>query len=178
MITHAPPNLLHITIYITGKRQANERPVLEGFVTDDRRSPAPRDGHEKDDQSRRPSSFTSGSVKTKIQHEAHVVLRSGRPDFEELVEREVQATEYSEWLAIGACGPAPMKSTFPSLFESLRRTRNTDSSFWYLDSFSVPRSPTLSRLPSVPPRFCAEKSVGPSRSRSRNSAGRTRVTQP
>lgn len=126
MITHAPPNLLHLTIYITGKRKANERPVLEGFVTDDRRSPAPRDAHEKDDQSRWPSSSTSGSVKTKVQHEAHVVLRSGRPDFEELVEREVQATEYSEWLAIGACGPAPMKSVPPSPSGSLRRTTNAD----------------------------------------------------
>ncbi|KAL7411891.1 hypothetical protein BDY24DRAFT_342513, partial [Mrakia frigida] len=77
MALAAPPGLLNITIFITGKRQANEPSVLEGFV----------------------------------EHGSTVVLRSGRPDFKEIVANEVKETAYDDWIAIGACGPTPMNDS-------------------------------------------------------------------
>ena len=41
MCLASPPGFLNITIFITGKRKANEPPVLEGFVTDDQRDAPP-----------------------------------------------------------------------------------------------------------------------------------------
>lgn len=42
MAVAAPPGFLHIQIYITGAREADEPVVLEGYVTSDLRDPAPR----------------------------------------------------------------------------------------------------------------------------------------
>jgi len=83
MVIAAPLGLMHITIFITGKRTAGEAPVLEGYVTDDRRSPFPvQDG------------IQTVLPVQKIDHGATVELRSGRPNFAELVEREIEATAY------------------------------------------------------------------------------------
>ena len=82
MCLAAPPGLLHITIFITAKRAATDPPVLEGYVTDDRRPPAPGD-----------VSPTGGRT---VEHHAIVEVRSARPDFTELIDRELNLTEYGE----------------------------------------------------------------------------------
>lgn len=98
MCTHAPPGFLHVTIFITGKRTQGEPAVLPGFVTSDRRPPiegeqhsnlgdaekttSPKGGDENEDRALLPT------------HGSQVILRGGRPDFNELVEAEVAATEY------------------------------------------------------------------------------------
>jgi len=95
MCLAAPPGLLQITLFITGKRQANEAPVLEGFVTDDRRDSPPADSEKKDEPSSTPSS-PPASTKGKVEHGSTVVLRSGRPDFREIVATELKETAYEE----------------------------------------------------------------------------------
>lgn len=67
----------------------------------------------------------------KVEHGASLELRSGRPDFRDVVAKEVEATPYSQcvlflpprlllrllnlacpsWIAIGACGPTPMNDS-------------------------------------------------------------------
>lgn len=95
MCLAAPPGLLQITLFITGKRQANESPVLEGFVTDDRRDSPPADS-EKEDQPSSTSSSPPASSKERVEHGSTVVLRSGRPDFREIVATELKETAYEE----------------------------------------------------------------------------------
>ena len=87
MCLAAPPGLLHITIFITAIRSSEDAPVLKGFVTDDRRPPLPL-----------PLPLTEDPIFTerRIVHNAIVELRSGRPDFTELIDRELHLTEYGE----------------------------------------------------------------------------------
>ena len=87
MCLAAPAGLLHITIFITAKRSSEDAPVLKGFVTDDRRPSLPLPLPLTDD---------STSTETKITHNAIVEVRSGRPDFTELIDRELHLTEYGE----------------------------------------------------------------------------------
>lgn len=128
MCRAAPPGLLEITIHITGKRKAGEPAVLEGFVTDDQRDPPPAaddgagagekagsggdaaEGKEKRVETDRRSSGATAVVT----HGSKVVLKGGRPDFKQIVEDEIAQTDYDEWLAIGSCGPTPMKCVSPS----------------------------------------------------------------
>lgn len=95
MALAAPPGLLNITIFITGKRQANEPSVLEGFVTDDRRDSPPVDSEKENQPASTPSS-PPAFPKAKVEHGSTVVLRSGRPDFKEIVANEVKETAYDE----------------------------------------------------------------------------------
>jgi hypothetical protein len=89
MCLAAPPGLLHITIFITSKPQPTDPPVLEGFATDDRRPYIPT-GIEA-------SPFDSPTSSSCIvEHNAIVELRSGRPDFNEMIEREMSLTAYGE----------------------------------------------------------------------------------
>lgn len=88
----APPHLLHITIFITGKRKANEVEVMPGFVTHDKRDAPEGADSESDNAIQREH---SGRTKETVEHGAIVELRSGRPDFNEIVQREVDATEYA-----------------------------------------------------------------------------------
>jgi hypothetical protein len=89
MCLAAPPDLLHITIFITSKPQSTDPPVLEGFVTDDRR---PHIATETES-----SPFDSPTSSSRIvEHNATVELRSGRPDFNEMTEREMSLTAYGE----------------------------------------------------------------------------------
>jgi hypothetical protein len=89
MCLAAPPGLLHITIFITAKPQASDLPVLDGFVTDDRRSHPPSPDMA--------SPFTSPSCSARtVDHNAIVELRSGRPDFNEMIDRELSLTAYGE----------------------------------------------------------------------------------
>lgn len=81
MCRAAPPGLLHITIFITAKRSPGDTPVLDGYITDDRRPPVPGDTQ------------MSGE---RVEHDAVVELRSGRPDFGELMNRELDCTAYGE----------------------------------------------------------------------------------
>lgn len=87
MCLAAPPGLLHITIFITAKRSSEDAPVLEGFVTDDRRPPLLP-----------PLPLAQGATPSQgaITHNAIVEVRSGRPDFSELIDRELHLTEYGE----------------------------------------------------------------------------------
>lgn len=80
-----------MTIFITSKRKSDEAAVLAGYVTDDKRKPVEIDG-EKPARSSGVESSQSGQVK----HGSFVELRSGRPDFHELVEREVRNSSYTE----------------------------------------------------------------------------------
>jgi len=89
MCLAAPPGLLHITIFITSKPLPNDPPVLDGFVTDDRRP------HTVETEVTSP--FDSPTSSTRIvEHNAIVELRSGRPDFNEMIEREMSLTAYGE----------------------------------------------------------------------------------
>lgn len=89
MCLAAPPGLLHITIFITAKPQSTDPPVLEGYVTDDRR---PRIATESE-----VSPFDSPTSSSRItEHNATVELRSGRPEFNEMIEREMSLTAYGE----------------------------------------------------------------------------------
>lgn len=36
------------------------------------------------------------------------VLRAGRPNLKEIVEEQVLSTDYSDYVAVGACGPSAM----------------------------------------------------------------------
>jgi hypothetical protein len=89
MCIAAPPGLLHITIFITSKPQSDDPPVLEGFVTDDRRPHVTAETEI--------SPFDSPTSSTPIvEHNAIVELRSGRPEFDEMIERERSLTAYGE----------------------------------------------------------------------------------
>jgi hypothetical protein len=89
MCLAAPPGLLHITIFITAKPQPNDPPVLQGFVTDDRRP------HTAETEVVSP--FDSPTSTTRIvDHNAIVELRSGRPEFNAMIEREMSLTAYGE----------------------------------------------------------------------------------
>lgn len=121
-----PPNLLHITIFITGKRKANEVEILPGFITHDKRAKMENEpsGPARGDTIRREP---SAPTKERVDHGAVVELRSGRPDFDDIVQREVDATKYAgyvlsplnitnsltlyRWLAMGCCGPTPMNAS-------------------------------------------------------------------
>jgi len=92
MCLAAPPGLLHITIFITAKPQANDPPVLDGFVTDDRRSHPP--------STDLVSPFGSPSSARTVDHNAIVELRSGRPDFNEMIDREMSLTAYGECVPV------------------------------------------------------------------------------
>jgi hypothetical protein len=83
MCLAAPPGLLHITIFITAKRTPSDAPVLDGFVTDDRRPPVQGDE-------------SAPASTRRVEHNAVVELRSGRPNFSELMDRELDLTEYGE----------------------------------------------------------------------------------
>ena len=96
MCLAAPPGLLQITLFITGKRQANEPPVLEGFVTDDRRDSPPADSEKEDHPPSSTPSSPPASSKERVEHGSTVVLRSGRPDFREIVATELKETAYEE----------------------------------------------------------------------------------
>lgn len=88
MCLAAPPGLLHITIFITAKPRLNDPPVLDGFVTDDRRlHPTSPD---------LVSPFGSPSSTRTVDHNAIVELRNGRPDFNEMIDREMSLTAYGE----------------------------------------------------------------------------------
>jgi hypothetical protein len=87
----APPGFLHITIFVTSKRTANEVPILPGYVTEDKRDPVEGEG----EKTGRPSGIESPAV-GHVTHGSCVELRSGRPDFRELVEREIQNSCYTE----------------------------------------------------------------------------------
>ena len=50
MCLASPPGFLQITIFITGKRKANEPAVMEGFVTDDQRDDPPPSSSSSDDE--------------------------------------------------------------------------------------------------------------------------------
>ena len=90
MCLAAPPGLLHITIFITAKPQSNDSPVLQGLVTDDRRPHMTT-------ESVMVSPFDSPTSSTRMtEHNAIVELRSGRPQFDELIEREMSLTAYGE----------------------------------------------------------------------------------
>lgn len=115
MCRAAPPGLLDITIYITRDRTADEPEVLEGFVTDDLRKPRPtaaeegeKAGEKQQAEKRAPTPDRRTSGTTVVQHNAKVMLKSGRPDFDEIVEEEVARTDYDEWIAFGTCGPGPL----------------------------------------------------------------------
>jgi hypothetical protein len=89
MCLAAPPGLLHMTIFITSKPQSTDPPVLEGFVTDDRRPHTA--------ETEVVSSFDSPTSTTRIvDHNAIVEIRSGRPEFHEMIEREMSLTAYGE----------------------------------------------------------------------------------
>jgi hypothetical protein len=90
MCLAAPPGLLHITIFITAKPQSTDQRVLEGFVTDDRRPLHQANNLSPFDE---PTSPSAG-----IDHNAIVEVRSGRPDFGEMVERELSLTAYGEYV--------------------------------------------------------------------------------
>jgi len=87
----APPGFLHITIFITSKRKAGEDAVLPGYVTEDKRTSV---GIESE-KTAMPSEVEP-SMSERVKHGSCVELRSGRPDFHELVEREVQNSSYQE----------------------------------------------------------------------------------
>jgi len=69
---------------------------MAGYVTDDRRDKV----EEQDsDQEKQPRSKTESNTSTsveRVQHEARVELRSGRPDFGELLQREMDRSAYTE----------------------------------------------------------------------------------
>lgn len=121
MCKAAPPGLLDITIYITGKRTTDEPEVLEGFVTDDQRKPRPTaddggekvgaDGQRQHTEKVKPTPDRRTSETTVVQHAAKVTLKSGRPDFNEVIEEEVARTDYDEWVAVGTCGPTPLTNS-------------------------------------------------------------------
>lgn len=90
MCLAAPPGLLHITIFITAKTLPNDPPVLEGFVTDDRRT---RISTEPEVVSPLDSPTSSTRI---VEHNAIMELRSGRPEFNEMIEREMSLTAYGE----------------------------------------------------------------------------------
>lgn len=128
----APPGFLHITLFITGKREAGEAAVMPGYVTIDKRDPiegeesnddnnsnenngdsnasesprrAERTGSEstlteqtsgQGEKAARSQTENVSSKPERVSHGAVVEVRSGRPDFAEMVEREVAATEYAE----------------------------------------------------------------------------------
>jgi hypothetical protein len=99
MCLASPPGFMNITIFVTSKRSRNEIDILPGFVTNDRRDPVPEpEANEKQPSPRhQDSTDTSQSdVARKVDHNAVVELRSGRPDFKELVQREMDASAYSE----------------------------------------------------------------------------------
>lgn len=87
----APPGFLHITIFVTSKRTSDEVAILPGYVTEDKRSLVESEG----EKAARPSGIESPAVE-RVKHGSRVELRSGRPDFRELVEREVQHSAYTE----------------------------------------------------------------------------------
>jgi hypothetical protein len=89
MCLAAPPGLLHITIFITSKPQSTDPPVLEGFVTDDRRP------HTAETEVVSPFDSPTSSSRI-VEHNAIVELRSGRPEFNEMIEREMSLTAYGE----------------------------------------------------------------------------------
>jgi hypothetical protein len=89
MCLAAPPGLLHITIFITSRPQSTDPPVLEGFVTDDRRP------HTAATEVVSPFDSPNSSTRM-VEHNAIVELRSGRPEFNEMIEREMSLTAYGE----------------------------------------------------------------------------------
>jgi hypothetical protein len=96
MCLMAPPGFLNITIFVTSKRKSGEPPIMAGYVTDDRRDKVEEQTSEREKQPRsKAESNTSTSVE-RVQHEARVELRSGRPDFGELLQREMDHSAYTE----------------------------------------------------------------------------------
>lgn len=99
MCTHAPPGFFHVTIFITGKRAQGEAQVLPGFVTSDRRKPIEEQGGQRDAEKavkEGSASEEEGAATLVPTHGSRVNLHSGRPDFDQLVEAEVLATDYEE----------------------------------------------------------------------------------
>ena len=96
MCLMAPPGFLNITIFVTSKRKSGEPPIMAGYVTHDRRNKVEEQISEQEKQTRsKPDSDASTPVE-RVQHESRVELRSGRPDFGELLQREMDHSAYTE----------------------------------------------------------------------------------
>ena len=88
----APAGLLRIHIYCT-------------------RGPAASIEQDPDTDSIKMSKITPNlSARRSIDESINVplVLRYGRPDFQAIIKEEIAASGYSDWVAIGTCGPAAM----------------------------------------------------------------------
>jgi hypothetical protein len=178
MCRAAPPGLLDITIYITGKRTADEPEVIEGFVTDDQRKPRPT-AAEEDEKAKAgsehqhteklaPMPDRRTSESTIVQHNAKVTLKSGRPDFDEVVEEEVARTDYDEWLVFGTCGPTPMVNSLAGTSPGLVVSCNSNCTLT-----GAGHSQTPSPAPSGRPRSFAGSSEETSRFVKNCSAGKS-----
>lgn len=51
-----------------------------------------------------------------------LILKSGRPKIREIVEEQIESTDYSDYLAIGACGPGAMTSDLADVVSSAIHT--------------------------------------------------------
>ncbi len=110
----APHGLLRFEVYVTGREDQDKMhafadELLPGLVKA---------------QSARRTSLTPSNAsddtligyhlpgKAKVPGlEPFVSLHAGRPDFLALVQTEVAATAYSNWISVGACGPVPMNES-------------------------------------------------------------------
>jgi hypothetical protein len=94
MCLMAPPGFLNITIFVTSKRRTSEPHIMAGYVTNDQRDKVEEESGE---QEKRPRSKTESNAPIeRVQHDARVELRSGRPDFGELLQREMDHSAYTE----------------------------------------------------------------------------------
>jgi len=124
MIDHSPPGFLTVILHVT-KPANDDDEILPGYITHDKRDKEEQKNEkEKSKPERLPHTDSSDSSETvvgesnserharkQVDHQSTVELWSGRPDFNVVVERCIAASDYSDWFAVGTCGPTPMNDS-------------------------------------------------------------------
>ncbi|KAG8881539.1 hypothetical protein FRB98_004255 [Tulasnella sp. 332] len=125
-IALAPPGFLHVKIHVTSKKYiadinainaATSVPISTSKSTLPNPSPpgvpAPVLSSPPHPSTSTPSTMQHHHPnlcvpKTSISTTSNLTLIPGRPDVRELLEREIAVTDYSDYFAVGTCGPASM----------------------------------------------------------------------
>ncbi|KAG8996567.1 hypothetical protein FRB93_000709 [Tulasnella sp. JGI-2019a] len=102
-IALAPPGFLHVKIYVTSKTFIADTKAVASVLSTE--------------QSPCPSTSLAPSTTVEYHHPnpnptvpidslSNLIL--GRPDVRDLLDKEIAATDYSDYFAVGTCGPASM----------------------------------------------------------------------